>query len=476
MRVDATNSIFSFFPCLEETISQEFKKCSEAIESIASTILVDYFLYVSPGCPRQREIQSLTKAIAQCDNQDSEELISSLTELTPAIFPASEEYRVSPIRDIPVRAIKEKIKTALKTYSCSFSKLWNGLEVGDKNKIAKLKSELLRLTDVEWSHTHLPAPHPTPVVVLPLSSNNNEEEWFSSIAATPVSEIPPYLYYYPHALDSPEGNNIRYRFSERTDGEEEEIPCYNPQHSWAETLDFIEQKVLKTPLQDLNQLELIELIQELHKHLTRFEETDFRVNEIIVFGQGGARRITEFAARFRRQGDFETEKTLLETDQIVTRWGSFDRGCNYFKQKHWEVQKKIGDPTPSPDDIDHLIDLFTLKLIEHLKNPDLHPYQIATFIHHGLVAIHPYVDANGRLARLFMNVFLMQKGFMPLVVLNDDLYTQATKATLENLEDKTFCKYLHESTEKISQRLETQSIPMEKIAQEEGEFSDCSIQ
>jgi len=122
------------------------------------------------------------------------------------------------------------------------------------------------------------------------------------------------------------------------------------------------------------------------------------------------------------------------------------------------------------------MDIFTLKLIEHLKNPDLHPYQVATFIHHGLVAIHPYVNANGRLARLFMNVFLMQKGFLPLVVLNDALYTEVTKATLENLEDKTFCKYLHESTEKISQKLETQSIPMEKIAQEDGEFGDCSIQ
>jgi Fic family protein len=36
--------------------------------------------------------------------------------------------------------------------------------------------------------------------------------------------------------------------------------------------------------------------------------------------------------------------------------------------------------------------------------------------HHRLVAIHPFVDGNGRTARLVMNLLLMQAGYPPTVI------------------------------------------------------------
>lgn len=46
-----------------------------------------------------------------------------------------------------------------------------------------------------------------------------------------------------------------------------------------------------------------------------------------------------------------------------------------------------------------------------------HPVERAACAHHRLVAIHPFVDGNGRTARLVMNLVLMRTGYPPTVIL-----------------------------------------------------------
>ncbi len=57
------------------------------------------------------------------------------------------------------------------------------------------------------------------------------------------------------------------------------------------------------------------------------------------------------------------------------------------------------------------------------KREELHPVALAAWLHERLVSIHPFVDGNGRTARLLMNLALMQAGFnivtIPPVVRND---------------------------------------------------------
>jgi Fic family protein len=45
-----------------------------------------------------------------------------------------------------------------------------------------------------------------------------------------------------------------------------------------------------------------------------------------------------------------------------------------------------------------------------------HPVVLATLFHHEFVAIHPFDDGNGRIARMLMNLILMQGHFPPSVV------------------------------------------------------------
>ncbi len=46
----------------------------------------------------------------------------------------------------------------------------------------------------------------------------------------------------------------------------------------------------------------------------------------------------------------------------------------------------------------------------------LHPVERAAMAHHRLVAIHPFIDGNGRTARLVMNLLLMKDGYPPTVI------------------------------------------------------------
>lgn len=50
----------------------------------------------------------------------------------------------------------------------------------------------------------------------------------------------------------------------------------------------------------------------------------------------------------------------------------------------------------------------------------MHPLTFAALTHHRLVHIHPFTDGNGRTARLFMNLLLMQKGYPMVIILKND--------------------------------------------------------
>lgn len=49
-----------------------------------------------------------------------------------------------------------------------------------------------------------------------------------------------------------------------------------------------------------------------------------------------------------------------------------------------------------------------------------HPVIIAAFAHYKLVGIHPFVDGNGRTARLLMNLILEQSGYPPAIVQKEE--------------------------------------------------------
>jgi Fic family protein len=51
------------------------------------------------------------------------------------------------------------------------------------------------------------------------------------------------------------------------------------------------------------------------------------------------------------------------------------------------------------------------RMMELANRPAVHPVVQAAELHYNVVAVHPFVDGNGRAARLIMNLLLLRRGF-----------------------------------------------------------------
>lgn len=60
------------------------------------------------------------------------------------------------------------------------------------------------------------------------------------------------------------------------------------------------------------------------------------------------------------------------------------------------------------------------ELIKKIAQYERHPLEIAAILHHRFVEIHPFIDGNGRVSRLLTNLFLIARGYPPVVLKIED--------------------------------------------------------
>ena len=89
------------------------------------------------------------------------------------------------------------------------------------------------------------------------------------------------------------------------------------------------------------------------------------------------------------------------------------RGIDDANAGHYIVQGSNKHKFPEPSKVKILMDNFYLWLKE---NKNMHPVLLATEAHYRLVSIHPFIDGNGRCARLLMNLILIQNGYPPAII------------------------------------------------------------
>lgn len=97
-------------------------------------------------------------------------------------------------------------------------------------------------------------------------------------------------------------------------------------------------------------------------------------------------------------------------------------------------------PLPPPEKIAQLMTEF----IDFMKQfrEKKHPVEFAALAHKEFVFIHPFVDGNGRVARLLMNLILLQKGYNIAIippVLRADYIAALEKA---HIDDKSFIELI----------------------------------
>ena len=71
-------------------------------------------------------------------------------------------------------------------------------------------------------------------------------------------------------------------------------------------------------------------------------------------------------------------------------------------------------PTPAPEDVPALMAGFVQWLAAN--EAKLHPVELAAEAHMRFVFIHPFIDGNGRVARLLMNLCLLRHGYTLAIV------------------------------------------------------------
>ena len=81
----------------------------------------------------------------------------------------------------------------------------------------------------------------------------------------------------------------------------------------------------------------------------------------------------------------------------------------------------------------------------------LHPVERAAHAHFWLVDIHPFVDGSGRVARLLMNLLLMQSGYPIAIIRNEDraVYYAALEASHEGRLD-AFLVFVAEAVDRTA--------------------------
>ncbi|MBI5078594.1 Fic family protein [Candidatus Saganbacteria bacterium] len=91
---------------------------------------------------------------------------------------------------------------------------------------------------------------------------------------------------------------------------------------------------------------------------------------------------------------------------------------NRYAGKYREVEVYISGSKyvpPQPQFLPGLMLDFSKWLVERQEQKDAHPVRFAAQAHFKLVDVHPFIDGNGRTARLVMNLILMKYGY-PIAV------------------------------------------------------------
>lgn len=110
-------------------------------------------------------------------------------------------------------------------------------------------------------------------------------------------------------------------------------------------------------------------------------------------------------------------------------------------------------------------------------NPEKwNPIELAAVAHHEIARIHPFIDGNGRVARLLCNLILMRNSYPPIIIRNKDrkkYFTCLEKAHFGNLnffidfiakmEEESLIRYLNALTKTIPSN---ELLPLRVLARE----------
>jgi Fic family protein len=123
----------------------------------------------------------------------------------------------------------------------------------------------------------------------------------------------------------------------------------------------------------------------------------------------------DWIKEFSKKNKTISEKDILRIHSIILS-DIDDSNAGFYRR----VSVRIAGPRvilPNPLKVPDLMNEFINWL---KKNKDLHPVEFAAEAHYRLVTIHPFIDGNGRTARLLMNLILIMNDYPEAIIKKTD--------------------------------------------------------
>ncbi len=159
-------------------------------------------------------------------------------------------------------------------------------------------------------------------------------------------------------------------------------------------------KTLKDHLDIKGHNEAIHLLLSIVKEARGFSEVDIRTLHKMIL-------VEPYETNAVNTEGLPTKKQIL--------LGEYKKMPNSVKTRTGEMHY-YASPEDTPIKMAELMNWYN----EAKENSAIHPLVLAAVFHHEFVAIHPFDDGNGRMARILMNLILLQKNFPVVVVKKDD--------------------------------------------------------
>ena len=156
----------------------------------------------------------------------------------------------------------------------------------------------------------------------------------------------------------------------------------------------------------------------------------------------GGKTIKEHLEAINHENAIEYLDILMKYKDEISEWS--------IKELHQLILKGIDDSNAGtyrksnvfisgakhiPPDYLKVSELMEKLIINYNNWHNYNPIIKASLLHGELVKIHPFVDGNGRCARLILNMVLMKNGYVPIVIKKEDrlcYYEALDKAHISN--------------------------------------------
>lgn len=215
-----------------------------------------------------------------------------------------------------------------------------------------------------------------------------------------------------------------------------------------ELLDALDQAKAKGSLLEISEEFLLNLV---HSALS-FDDNDLKIEEVknVLNGQyvgissEKVRRITNQKNAFLSIVAMAKENTKLTEDELKDLHQTLMEGFNIPGGLYRNVDISVKGSNHTPPSYIKVYDRME-KYFNYINDgPKDDVLEYISYCHLQLAKIHPFLDGNGRLARLILNYELMSNGFAPVIITADerDKYHHALEQFKVEKQIEPFKEYL----------------------------------